>query len=186
MAGDTGRSAEPVLIKKYGNRRLYDTRRSRYITLGELAKIVQSGATVRVVDAAGGRDLTRQVLTQVILEGHEGLDTIPVELLHLIIRTQGTLEQAPFSALLSTFTRHLAAASHHWTLPWTTWLRALSDVPAPPSATPSVAAEAGEPPAPEAEAAPEGAEEAAGEPAAAAAVDGLQRRIDGLMRKLRR
>ena len=95
---------EPVIIKKYGNRRLYDTRRSQYITLEDLAGIVRSGSPVKVVEASSDRDLTRQVLTQVILEQQEALDLVPVELLHALIRVQGTLEQAPFAAFLAAVT----------------------------------------------------------------------------------
>jgi polyhydroxyalkanoate synthesis repressor PhaR len=95
----------PVLVKKYGNRRLYDTTQSRYITLDDLAGIIKSGVTVKVVEASTERDLTRQVLTQVILEQQEALDMVPIELLLSIIRVQGTLQQAPFTAFLGAATR---------------------------------------------------------------------------------
>lgn len=104
----------PVLIKKYGNRRLYDTRQSRYITLEELAGVVRAGASVQVVDARGGQDLTRQVLTQVILEAQDRLALIPVELLHALIRAQGTLQQAPLSAFLAGVARQMSAAGDLW------------------------------------------------------------------------
>ncbi|MBI5486587.1 MAG: hypothetical protein HY905_04570 [Deltaproteobacteria bacterium] len=113
-------------IKKYGNRRLYDTHQSRYITLEELARIVQEGAAVRVADAASGKDITRQVLTQVILERQEALDMLPVELLHVIIRTQGTIEQAPFAAFLAAFTRQIVTAGQLWTQPVANFLRGLA------------------------------------------------------------
>jgi polyhydroxyalkanoate synthesis repressor PhaR len=105
----------PVLIKKYGNRRLYDTTQSRYITLDDLAAIVRSGAMIKVVEASTERDLTRQVLTQVILEQQEALDMFPIELLQAIIRVQGTLEQAPFSAFLSVATRQFIQHGNLWT-----------------------------------------------------------------------
>lgn len=92
---------EPILIKKYANRRLYDTRQSRYITLDELAQIVRGGADVSVVDAKSGDDLTRQVLIQVLLEEQDRLDMLPVELLHHVIRVQGTLQAAPFQRWLA-------------------------------------------------------------------------------------
>jgi polyhydroxyalkanoate synthesis repressor PhaR len=104
----------PVLIKKYGNRRLYDTRQSRYITLEELAKVIQEGTHVRVVDSTGDKDITRQVLTQVILEQQDRLDMIPVDLLHLIIRTQGTLQQGPISTLLANITRQFTSTGTQW------------------------------------------------------------------------
>ena len=92
---------EPVLIKKYANRRLYDTGRSHYITLDDLAAMVRDGARVKVVDAKSGADLTRAVLIQVLLEEQERLDMLPPELLHHIIRVQGTLHAAPFARWLS-------------------------------------------------------------------------------------
>jgi polyhydroxyalkanoate synthesis repressor PhaR len=110
----TQTDSEPILIKKYGNRRLYDTSQSRYITLEDLADIVHKGATVRVVEAGSGRDLTRQVLTQVILEQQDRLDMIPVELLHAIIRTQGTLQQGPFSMFLTSVSRQATSVHNMW------------------------------------------------------------------------
>jgi len=92
---------EPILIKKYANRRLYDTRQSRYITLDELAQIVRGGTDVSVVDAKSGGDLTRQVLIQVLLEEQDRLDMLPPELLHHVIRVQGTIQAAPFQRWLA-------------------------------------------------------------------------------------
>lgn len=102
------------LIKKYENRRLYDTAQSRYITLAELAEIVRAGAEVEVVDAKSGKDLTRQVLTQVILDQQERLNMIPVSLLHFIIRSQGTLEQEPFSSFLALVTEQFRSSGKLW------------------------------------------------------------------------
>jgi len=59
---------KPVIIKKYENRRLYDSTNSRYVNLEEVAQMVQDGRQVQVVDAATGEDLTRLVLTQIIVE----------------------------------------------------------------------------------------------------------------------
>ncbi len=113
--GPRGSSTSDVLIKKYGNRRLYDTTQSQYITLEDLADIVKAGSKVRVVEASTDRDLTRQVLTQVILEQQESLDMFPIDLLHAAIRVRGTLDQAPFTAFLSTVTRQLASTGNVWT-----------------------------------------------------------------------
>lgn len=104
----------PVVIKKYGNRRLYDTRQSKYITLDDLAGIVQAGATVQVVDSTTARDLTRQVLMQVILEKQETLDVVPVDLLHAVLRVQGTLEQAPLASYLSAMTGQFVDRGNVW------------------------------------------------------------------------
>jgi polyhydroxyalkanoate synthesis repressor PhaR len=59
---------KPIIIKKYENRRLYDSTNSRYVNLDEVAQMVQEGREVQVLDAATGDDLTRLVLTQIIME----------------------------------------------------------------------------------------------------------------------
>ncbi len=76
----------PVVIKKYGNRRLYDTASSRYINLEEVAALIRDGTEVQVVDAKTGEDLTRVVLTQIITEDARGQPTgLPLELLRQLI-----------------------------------------------------------------------------------------------------
>lgn len=77
---------EPTVIKKYGNRRLYDTSISRYVTLDELAERIAGGERVHVVDAKSGRDLTAATLTQIIVEGRELSRLLPVPLLEQLIR----------------------------------------------------------------------------------------------------
>lgn len=59
---------KPIIIKKYENRRLYDSTNSRYVNLDEVAQMVQEGRELQVLDAATGDDLTRLVLTQIIME----------------------------------------------------------------------------------------------------------------------
>ena len=76
----------PVMIKKYGNRRLYDGDASRYVTLTEIAAKIRGGTDVRVVDAKTGADLTQQTLTQVIVEDRNAAQLLPVPLLHQLIR----------------------------------------------------------------------------------------------------
>ena len=78
--------APPVVIKKYGNRRLYDTGESRYITLDELAAKVRGGTDVRVVDAQTSEDLTQATLTQIVLETGHAAKFLPVQLLTQMIR----------------------------------------------------------------------------------------------------
>ena|SRR5579871_1111141 len=79
------------LIRKYGNRRLYDTRASRYVTLEDLADVFVGDDPVRVVDAVSGEDLTKRVLAQAILheEGRRRAQIIPVELLRGLLRHHG-------------------------------------------------------------------------------------------------
>jgi polyhydroxyalkanoate synthesis repressor PhaR len=75
-----------VVIKKYGNRRLYDTGDSRYVTLDELAGRIRSGVDVRVVGAETGEDLTQATLTQIVLETGNAAKFLPVQLLTQMIR----------------------------------------------------------------------------------------------------
>jgi polyhydroxyalkanoate synthesis repressor PhaR len=77
---------KPVVIKKYSNRRLYDTDDSRYITLDELAQKIRKGRDVRVVDASSEEDLTQVTLTQIILESGRAARLLPVHLLLQLIR----------------------------------------------------------------------------------------------------
>jgi len=83
-----------VLIKKYGNRRLYDTAGSRYVNLDDLAALVREGKDVKVVDAKSGRDLTRVVLTQIITEDAKDKPTgLPLELLRQLIIASDEVRQ---------------------------------------------------------------------------------------------
>ena len=75
-----------MTVKKYSNRRLYDTSDSRYITLEDLAEKVRQGEDVRVVDAKTGEDLTAATLTQVIIEGRGAARLLPVSLLIQLVR----------------------------------------------------------------------------------------------------
>jgi polyhydroxyalkanoate synthesis repressor PhaR len=81
---------DSVLVKKYSNRRLYDTKQSRYITLEELAELVRAGADARVVDAKTGDDLTQATLTQIIIESRGGARMLPVPFLLQLIRLGDT------------------------------------------------------------------------------------------------
>lgn len=75
-----------VVIKKYGNRRLYDTGDSKYVTLDELAAKIRGGADLRVVDAQTNEDLTQATLTQLVLETGNAAKFLPVQLLTQMIR----------------------------------------------------------------------------------------------------
>lgn len=83
-----------VVVKKYGNRRLYDTAESRYVNLDDLAAMVRAGKDVRVVDAKTGRDWTRVTLTQIITEDAKGKPTgLPLELLRQLIVASDEVRQ---------------------------------------------------------------------------------------------
>ena len=75
------------LIKRYENRKLYDTEASAYVSLADVAVLVRKGETVEVIDNATGKDLTAQILTQIILdEGKRGKSAISTEVLHDLVR----------------------------------------------------------------------------------------------------
>jgi len=86
----------PITIKKYANRRLYNTASSAYVTLADLAKMVKSGEDFVVFDAKTNEDITRSVLTQIIFEqeGIEGQSLLPITFLRQLIRFYGDSVQA--------------------------------------------------------------------------------------------
>ncbi len=84
----------PVVIKKYGNRRLYDTAASRYVNLDEIAGFIRKGKDVRVLDAKTGKDLTRVTLTQIITEDAKEKPTgLPLELLRQLVVASDEVRQ---------------------------------------------------------------------------------------------
>ena len=86
--------AEKILIKKYANRRLYDTEKSNYVTLDQVAEMVRKGRQVEVVDAKTRENVTAFILTQIILEAARKKDALlPAPLLHLIIQYGGNVLQ---------------------------------------------------------------------------------------------
>ena len=81
---------EPIVIKKYANRRLYDTSASAYVTLEDLSAMVKGGADFVVFDAKTNEDITRQVLTQIIVEEESrGQNLLPIQFLRQLIRFYG-------------------------------------------------------------------------------------------------
>lgn len=91
-----------VIIKKYGNRRLYDTQDSRYITLDELAEKIRGGTDVSIVEVASGEDITQETLVQLVLEGPTA-NLLPASLLHQLVRMGD-------DALAEFFGRYVTAA----------------------------------------------------------------------------
>jgi polyhydroxyalkanoate synthesis repressor PhaR len=84
----------PVVIKKYGNRRLYDTAGSRYVNLDDIAALIREGKELKVVDAKTGQDLTRVTLTQIITEDAKDKPTgLPLELLRQLIIASDEVRQ---------------------------------------------------------------------------------------------
>ena len=92
-----------ILVKKYGNRRLYDTQDSTYVTLDELAVKIRNGVDIRVVDAQTEADLTQATLVQIVLEAGNGATFLPVQLLTQMIRLSD-------DALAEFFSRYVTGA----------------------------------------------------------------------------
>jgi polyhydroxyalkanoate synthesis repressor PhaR len=91
MSEPITKTAEPVTIKKYANRRLYNTGTSTYVTLEDLAAMVKTGEDFVVYDAKTGEDITRSVLAQIIFEqeNKEGQNLLPIAFLRQLIRFYG-------------------------------------------------------------------------------------------------
>ncbi len=95
--GDTAAASDkaPITIKKYANRRLYNTGTSTYVTLDDLADLVKAGDEFIVVDAKSGEDITRSVLTQIIFEQESrGGNMLPVSFLRQLIGFYGDQMQS--------------------------------------------------------------------------------------------
>ena len=90
MADNEKDGAEPITIKKYANRRLYNTATSSYVTLEHLARMVKDGVEFQVFDAKSGEDITRQVLTHIIVEEEgKGQNMLPISFLRHLISFYG-------------------------------------------------------------------------------------------------
>ena len=88
-------TGETVVIKKYANRRLYNTQSSSYITLDHLSKMTREGIEFKVLDAKTGTDITHQILTQIIMEEESagGEQMLPVNFLRQLISMYGNSMQ---------------------------------------------------------------------------------------------
>ena len=129
-------------IKKYGNRRLYDTTASSYVNIEGLAEVIRSGENIRVVDASSGADLTHAVLLQILLE-QQGAEVLPASLLHRMIRftVDSPMQRAALKQMgvgLDLLEKQLAAAEGQWP-----WMRTS------PPPTPAPTTESAPEPAPE-------------------------------------
>ncbi len=93
---DTSSGAQaPIIIKKYANRRLYNTQTSSYVTLDHLCEMVKAGTEFEVRDARTGEDITRSVLAQIIFEEeNKGQHLLPIQFLRQLIRFYGDSLQA--------------------------------------------------------------------------------------------
>ncbi|MES2907154.1 MAG: polyhydroxyalkanoate synthesis repressor PhaR [Pseudomonadota bacterium] len=106
---------QPVMIKKYANRRLYNTETSVYVTLEDLAEMVQRGDEFTVTDAKTGEDLTRSVLTQIIseMEGR-GQNMLPISFLRQLIKLYGDSLQGLVPGFLDMSLQNFTQNKEHW------------------------------------------------------------------------
>ena len=94
--------AEKLLLKKYANRRLYDTESSVYVTLAQVAEVIRAGREVEVRDAKSDEDVTAFILTQIILDAAKNRSLLlPVPFLHMIIRHGDNLLEEFFDKYLA-------------------------------------------------------------------------------------
>lgn len=87
MAKQEKETPGQVIIKKYSNRRLYDSTNKRYVTLEDISELIREGSEVKVIDSQSGADISKVILIQVILESEKNKeDILPVSFLHMLIK----------------------------------------------------------------------------------------------------
>ena len=107
MADSKHTNGETVVIKKYANRRLYNTRSSSYITLDHLAKMTREDIEFKVVDAKTGADITHSILTQIIMdEEASGEQMLPTSFLRQLIAMYGNSMQSLLPGYLEASMEH--------------------------------------------------------------------------------
>lgn len=112
--GKTGKS-DVVVIKKYANRRLYNTATSSYVTLDHLSDMVREGIDFVVHDAKSGDDITRSVLTQIIFEQESrGQNLLPIQFLRRLIRFYGDHMQSMVPGYLDMSIEAFARSQDRW------------------------------------------------------------------------
>ncbi|MFB3926549.1 MAG: polyhydroxyalkanoate synthesis regulator DNA-binding domain-containing protein [Syntrophales bacterium] len=115
--------ADKVLLKKYTNRRLYDTERNAYVTLNQVAGLIKEGRHVEVIDARSKEDVTAFILTQIVLEEAKKKNVLlPVPLLHLIIRYGETILNEFFDKYLQQILRNYLAYKASVDVQFSKWL----------------------------------------------------------------
>ena len=129
---------EPVLIKRYANRKLYDQSQSRYVTLEELAQLIRDGRQIRVVDAVSGDDLTSLTLAQIILDNErDRRSLLPATFLHQLIKHGETWQEFVRQSLEASLTGVLATQReaervlHDWSARAGWWVPPAATEPAP-------------------------------------------------------
>lgn len=104
-----------ITIKKYKNRRLYNTESSQYVTLEDLFQMVQNGKNFQVLDSTNNEDITRSILTQIIFEQEsKGYELLPISFLRQIISLYGDKGSNVFAQYLSTITNNFTNNKEHF------------------------------------------------------------------------
>ena len=120
MAKKSGEAGDTITIKKYANRRLYNTQSSSYITLEDLAKMVRDNVDFVVIDAKSGEDITHSILTQIIMdeEASGGEQMLPVSFLRQLIGMYGnsmqTLMPSYLEASMANFRENQSKIREAW------------------------------------------------------------------------
>lgn len=105
---------EPVIIKKYTNRRLYHTGEKQYITLEEVEQIIREGHEVKVIDNQTKEDITQETLLQIIFSSEKPKSLFPSDILHQIIRLQEEKFQEFLRLYLKSILDHFAKLQKNW------------------------------------------------------------------------
>jgi polyhydroxyalkanoate synthesis repressor PhaR len=108
-----------VKLKKYANRRLYDTEKSEYVTINQVADLIRQDRPVEIIDAKTGEDVTAFILTQIILEEAKNKNfLLPVPVLHLIIQygdnILGEFFEKYLQQMIQTYLAHKQAMDEHF------------------------------------------------------------------------
>jgi len=111
---------QPIVIKKYANRRLYNTRSSSYITLDDLSRMTREGQDFQVLDAKSGNDITHSILTQIIMEEESsGEQMLPISFLRQLIAMYGNSMQSVMphylEATMNNFSANQRKLQESWT-----------------------------------------------------------------------
>ncbi|WP_018954579.1 polyhydroxyalkanoate synthesis repressor PhaR [Thioalkalivibrio sulfidiphilus] len=105
----------PRIIKKYPNRRLYDTEESRYVTLADVQQLVRGGTDIQVLDSQSGEDITRSILIQIITDQETGKDPLfSTEMLTRFIRFYDDAVHDAFSGYLEQSMKFFADQQQHF------------------------------------------------------------------------
>lgn len=149
---------EPVQISRYPNRRFYDRQSSKYVSLADIEQLVQQGSTVEIRDSQTGEDLTRVMLTRIIMDRQpEKMQLFPIDMLHFIVRSNNMMAEFLrdyFRAslmYLEYLQRHGSTVARlgapmHWMKAWMERLSSPAAAATSPAPAPDGAAQAGAPP----------------------------------------